>query len=209
MQESKPRFTYLIPRSGFDLPVLRFWCEVFDGLTWIRYGFDNGRCVYTQNMVFSNTELTCETSISSPVHWRTIITLCKPSAELREFDATKKWEQAHSARDIHTRRLRFVRHASEQEAIMEAPWWILLWQHQPRRSRPSHSRSEETHATRRSKWKSTAFWPLSWLITTIGTWTEHRRCLKSVKRPWNPTLKVQSTCFMADRFRNTHVRRRA
>lgn len=65
--------------------------EIFDGLTWIRYGFDGGRCVYTHNMgvlkygIDIRDELVRARALADNYYY-----LQDLQRRLREFDATKK-----------------------------------------------------------------------------------------------------------------------
>lgn len=69
--------------------------ELFDGLTWIRYGYDDfGRCVYTHNLgvlkygINVHDNLVKTRAISENYYC-----LQDLQRRLREFEATKKWEK--------------------------------------------------------------------------------------------------------------------
>jgi len=68
--------------------------EIFDGLTWIRYGFDDGRCVYTHNMgvlkygIDVRDDLVKSRALAGNYYY-----LQDLQRRLREFDATKKLEK--------------------------------------------------------------------------------------------------------------------
>lgn len=68
--------------------------EVFDGLTWIRYGYDDGRCVYTHNLgVLKYGIAVSDNLVKSLALTENLYSLQDLQRRLREFEATKKWEK--------------------------------------------------------------------------------------------------------------------
>jgi len=68
--------------------------EVFDGLTWIRYGYDDGRCVYTHNLgVLKYGIHVPDNLVRSRAMANNYYYLQDLQRRLREFEATKKWEK--------------------------------------------------------------------------------------------------------------------
>ncbi len=69
--------------------------ELFDGLTWIRYGYsDDGRCLYTHNLgVLKYGINTSDNHIKSRAMAGNYYYLQDLQRRLREFEATKKWEK--------------------------------------------------------------------------------------------------------------------
>jgi hypothetical protein len=68
--------------------------ELFDGLTWIRYGYEDGRCVYTHNYgvlkygIGVSDNLVKSRSMAENYYY-----LQDLQRRLREFEATKKWDK--------------------------------------------------------------------------------------------------------------------
>ena len=69
--------------------------ELFDGLTWIRYGYDDlGRCVYTHNLgVLKYGINVSDNLVKSQVMANNYFCLQDLQRRLREFEATKKWDK--------------------------------------------------------------------------------------------------------------------
>lgn len=68
--------------------------EVFDGLTWIRYGYDNGRCLYTHNLGMLKYGLDVRDDlVKSRAMADNYYCLQALQRRLREFEATKKWDK--------------------------------------------------------------------------------------------------------------------
>jgi len=69
--------------------------ELFDGLTWIRYGYtDDGRCVYTHNYSVLKYGINTRDNLAkSRAMADNNYYLQDLQRRLREFEATKKWEK--------------------------------------------------------------------------------------------------------------------
>lgn len=69
--------------------------EVFDGLTWIRYGYDvDGKCVYTHNIGALNYGLhVSDDQVKLRAMTQNCYHLQDLQRRLREFEATKKWDK--------------------------------------------------------------------------------------------------------------------
>ena len=69
--------------------------ELFDGLTWIRYGYDDdGRCVYTHNLgVLKYGINVSDNHVKSRAMADNYYCLQDLQRRLREFEATKKWDK--------------------------------------------------------------------------------------------------------------------
>jgi hypothetical protein len=70
--------------------------EVFDGLTWIRYAFDNGQCVYAHNNGALKYGIN---ALDNQIKSRTLADNCyylqDLQQKLRDFETTKKWDKLH------------------------------------------------------------------------------------------------------------------
>lgn len=68
--------------------------EVFDGLTWIRYAFREGQCIYTHNQgVLKYGIDTTDNQVKSRALAENCYDLQNLQRRLREFVATKKWDK--------------------------------------------------------------------------------------------------------------------
>jgi len=68
--------------------------EVFDGLTWIRYGYEDGRCVYTHNLGVLKYGLgVSDNLVKSRAMADNYYFLQDLQRRLREFEATGKWDK--------------------------------------------------------------------------------------------------------------------
>ena len=68
--------------------------EVFDGLTWIRYGYENGGCVYTHNLgVLKYGIDVSDNLVKSRAMADNYYYLQDLQRRLREFETTRKWEK--------------------------------------------------------------------------------------------------------------------
>lgn len=68
--------------------------EIFDGLTWIRYAFHDGQCIYTHNQGVLKYGINVT---DNQVKSRTLADNCYSletlQRKLRDFEATKKWDK--------------------------------------------------------------------------------------------------------------------
>ena len=68
--------------------------EVFDGLTWIRYAYDNGRCIYTHNHGVLRYGLHVrDDAVKSRALAENYYALQDLQRRLREFEATKNYDK--------------------------------------------------------------------------------------------------------------------
>jgi hypothetical protein len=68
--------------------------EVFDGLTWIRYGYDNGGCIYTHNLGILKYGIDAtDNLVKSRAMAENYYYLQDLQRRLREFETTKKWDK--------------------------------------------------------------------------------------------------------------------
>lgn len=75
--------------------------EIFDGLTWIRYAFDNGRCIYTHNLgVLKYGISERDDAVKSRAMADNCYYLRDLQRRLRDFEATKKWEKLEPHADL-------------------------------------------------------------------------------------------------------------
>jgi hypothetical protein len=70
--------------------------EVFDGLTWVRYGYEDGRCIYTHNLgvlkygLHVGDDLVKNRTLADNYYF-----LQDLQRRLREFEATRNFEKLH------------------------------------------------------------------------------------------------------------------
>ena len=68
--------------------------EIFDGLTWIRYGYDDGRCLYLHNLGALRYGLQIsDDAVRSRALAGNYYALQELQRRLRDFEATKKWNK--------------------------------------------------------------------------------------------------------------------
>ncbi len=68
--------------------------EIFDGLTWIRYGYTNGCCMYTHNLGIIKYAIDMRDDlVKSRALAENYYSLQDLQRRLREFEVTKKWDK--------------------------------------------------------------------------------------------------------------------
>lgn len=75
--------------------------EIFDGLTWIRYAFDNGKCIYLHNHSVLKYGLDQrDDAVKSRALADNVYCLRDLERRLREFENTKKWDKFEQHSDL-------------------------------------------------------------------------------------------------------------
>lgn len=69
--------------------------EVFDGLTWLRYAYDNGRCVYQHNYgtLHYGVNVRNDDQMKAQLMSRNYYYLQDLALRMRDYESTKKWKK--------------------------------------------------------------------------------------------------------------------